>query len=128
MKVLILFFFLLASSFEIFAQQLEVRDFNYKPEKIVKGSSVLLSFCIYNAGKNLPADAFKMECTINGILVSLDDDTKPLLKNEKQRYSKQPGKFHWEVQNEKELVVEIILTPKVGYLEKTIFKRTIPVE
>ena len=128
MKVLILFSFLLASSFEIFAQQLEVRDFNYKPEKIVKGSSVLLSFSIYNAGKNLPANAFKMECKINGNLVSLDDDTKSLLKNEKQRYSKQPGKFHWEVQNEKELVVEIILTPKVGYLEKTFFKRIIPVE
>jgi len=125
MKLIILILSLFVISIISNPQKLEIRNFDISPELLKKGSKVLISFEVFNPGpKDLPQNSFKMEVKINGKLVSLDDDTNPLKSKHKQPYSKEPGKYHFLISEENQIVVEIILTPKNNLISKTEFKRT----
>ncbi|WP_194974463.1 hypothetical protein [Aquiflexum lacus] len=124
MKVLVLIGIIWGIAFEAPSQKLEIRNFSITPEVLEKGSKVLIAFEVYNPGPvDLPKDSFKMEVKTNGKLVSLDDDTNPLKSKSKQMYSKERGKYHYLVSDEKELIVEIILSPKNNLVTKSELKK-----
>jgi hypothetical protein len=126
MKVLILIGIIwgMAIASEFPPQKLEIRNFSISPDVLVKGSEILISFEVYNPGPvDLPKDSFKMEVKINGKLVSLDNDTNPLKSKYKQMYSKERGKYHYLVSDEKEMIVEIILSPKNNLVTKSELKK-----
>jgi hypothetical protein len=124
MKLLICIGIVLCMAFDSSPQKLEIRNFSISPEVLAKGSKVLISFEVYNPGSiDLPQNSFKMEAKINGKLVSLDDDTPSLKSKYKQPYSKEKGKYHYLISEEKEIIVEIIISPKNNLVAKSEFKK-----
>jgi hypothetical protein len=120
-KIIVLILLSFTITQEIQTIDLRLESFEINKEKFKKGDGVLLSFKVANHGEEkIPNDAYRMEVLVNGKLSSLDNLPDAIDVGGVVQYTKEKGKFHYFVSpNDKEVQVEIVITPKNGYKFKS---------
>lgn len=96
---------------------LRLESFEINQEKFNVRDGVLLTFKVANYdSEKIPNNAFRMEVKINNKLTSLDNLPDAIDIGGSIEYTKEKGKFHYFVApNDKEVKIEIEITPKNGY-------------
>lgn len=102
---------------------LRLESYVINKNKFNVGDGVLLSFKVTNhSDEKIPNDTYRMEVLVNGELSSLDNLPDTIDVGGFVEYTKVKGKFHYFVSpNDKEVQVEIVITPKNGYKFKSEF-------